>query len=86
MNAFLKTPQAQLVIWVSLVLIVTIIAVYLLRNWRDRVKHEDTTSDQLTKFRELHQRGVLDEVEFRTIKTALSEKLVDELKSDGEDS
>ena len=81
---FLRTPQAQAVIWVTAALILTIIAVFALRNWRDRVKQEDTTSDQLTKFRDLRQRGVLEEEEFRTIKTALSNKLRNEIKSEGD--
>ena len=81
---FLRTPPARAVILVTFVVIVTITAFYVLRRWRDHVKDEDTTSDHLTKFRELERRGVLSDGEFRTIKTALSEKLKDELNNDAE--
>ena len=83
---YLRTPPAQVVIWASVLLIITIIAVYCLRNWRDRVNKEDTTSDHLTKFSELRLRGVLSDMEFRTIKTALGDKLQEELKSDADQS
>jgi uncharacterized membrane protein len=81
---YLWTAPAQAVIWVTILIIMTILAVYFLRNWRDRVKHEDTTSEQLTKFRELRHRGVLSDTEFRTIKTALGDKLQDELRGDAD--
>ena len=83
MLEYLRTSPAQAVIWVAVLLIITIIAIYFVRNWRDRVNKEDTTSDHLTKFRELRHRGVLREKEFRTIKTALGKKLQEEVKSDG---
>ena len=86
MTEFLRTAPAQAVIWVSVALIMTIIAVYILRNLRDQVKQEDTTSDHLTKFTELRHRGVLDESEFRTIKTVLGDRESGELKGDGEQS
>lgn len=74
--------MAQAVVWVTILTIITIIVVYVLRNFRDRDRQKDTTSDHLTKFRELRLRGVLSDKEFRTIKTAMSEKCDGELKSD----
>lgn len=44
------------------------------------VQKEPPASELLTKFRELHSRGVLSDEEFRTIKTTLTERLQDELK------
>ncbi len=82
MIEFLRTPAAQAVIWITILLNIVVVAVYLVRKWRDQVVQEDTTSEHLTKFRELHQQGVLGDVEFRTIKTALSEKLRDEMTGD----
>ena len=38
----------------------------------------------LAKFREMHQRGHLDQAEYRTIKRVLAEKIQDELKDGGE--
>ncbi len=85
MNSEILTHAiAKAVFWSTILIVVTIISVYLLQNWRDQVNKEDTTSDHLTKFRELHGRGVLGEEEFRTIKTALSERLRQERTKDGD--
>ena len=82
MMEFIRTPAAQAVIWITVLMNIVVIAIYWLRIWRDQVIREDTTSDHLTKFRELHRQGVLGDGEFRTIKTALSEKLRHELRED----
>lgn len=82
MLEYLKTPAANAVILVTIALILSIVAWYCLAAWRDRTKDEDTVSDDLTNFREMRQRGVLEENEFRTIKTVLAEKMQDELNKD----
>jgi hypothetical protein len=45
---------------------------------------EPTASGLLSKFREMHSRGVLSDAEFRRVKTSLSTRLGDELKDNGE--
>lgn len=62
-------------LWLVVLAHVTVIAVYLLRKWRDQTNSAETTGDHLTKFSELHQQGILADHEFRTIKTALNDKL-----------
>ena len=47
-------------------------------------KAEPTASELLSKFREMHSRGVLSDAEFRRVKTSLSTRLEDELKDTGE--
>jgi hypothetical protein len=52
------------------------LAVVGLRKWRGGSDHDrPTTSDLLTKFRELHGRGSLSDDEYRTIKTKLAAHL-----------
>ena len=63
----------------TVVIILCLIAYYILRKIRDGSNLENTTSDHLSNFREMKQRGVLDDKEFRIIKTTLSEKMSDEL-------
>ncbi len=48
------------------------------------VQKEPSSGDLLTKFREMHSRGVLSDEEFRTIKTTLTERLQTELKNKDE--
>jgi hypothetical protein len=81
---FLSTPVAQAVVWVAVTLVVSIVAWYGLEKFRDRAKDEVTASDHLTKFRELRQRGVLTDAEFRTIKTVLGQMLQDEASRDND--
>jgi len=46
----------------------------------ESVQKEPLASELLTKFREMHSQGVLSDEEFRTIKTALTERLQTELR------
>ena len=48
------------------------------------VQQEPSASELLTKFREMHCRGVLSDEEFRTIKTTLTERLQTELRDKDE--
>lgn len=76
----LATPVAQAVIWVSVAVALSVAAYYLLSKLRDRDDDEDTTARHLENFRDLKQRGVLHDAEFRTIKSSLSDKLMDEVR------
>jgi hypothetical protein len=84
MLEFVSTPAARAVIQVAVALIMSIVAYYVLERWRDRTSKEDTTSDHLTNFRDLRQRGVLSDVEFRTIKTVLGDRIREQLEQSGE--
>lgn len=81
---FLQTPPAQAVILLAVVLIMSIVGVYVSLRFRDGAEQKDTSSNMLTKFREMRQQGHLDDTEYRTIKTSLSEKLHEELNDDGD--
>ncbi len=78
----LGRPIGQLVVWSATLLILSVVGVYLLRRYRDSTEQSETASDLLTKFQEMRQQGGLEETEFRTIKTILSEQLRDEILPD----
>ena len=75
----------KLVLGVAVLAMLAAAAIYL--NGKIRAKaaqKEPTANELLTKFREMHSRGVLSDEEFRTIKTTLKERLQAELKAKDE--
>jgi uncharacterized membrane protein len=76
----LQSSTARLVIWLAVLLIVSVIAFYLVRRFRDSIEETETSSTMLTKFEESRHRGELNEAEFRTIKTILAERMQAELR------
>ena len=71
----------QLVLGVAALAVLVVIGIYLAGKIRVKaVQKEPSASELLTKFREMHSRGVLSDEEFRTIKTTLTERLQAELK------
>lgn len=85
MKDFLLTTPAQLVIWTTVLLILMTVAWYVVGKFRDNADDDRLTANELlTNFEELHHQGDIDELEYRTIKTALGAKLQKELEdSDG---
>jgi len=75
----------QLVLGVAVLAILVAIGVYWVGRIRTAaVQKEPSASDLLTKFREMHSRGVLSDEEFRTIKTTLTDRLQTELRDKDE--
>lgn len=77
---YMKTPVAQLIIWLSVLLILSVIGLYIVRRYRGGKEDNETTSTLLTKFKDSRYRGELNESEFRTIKTILAERMQAEIK------
>ena len=76
----------ELVIWAALLAIAVAVAYYVIAKVRTAPAQSEPTADELlSKFRETHSQGGLSDEEFRTIKTALGERLRDEL-SDTEET
>jgi uncharacterized protein HemY len=74
-----------LVVSFALLAIMTAIAAYVILKIRAKtLQREPRASELLSKFREMHSRGVLTDAEFRTIKTALAEQLQKELNDNSE--
>ena len=81
MKDFLLTTPAQLVIWTTVLLILVTVGWYLLGRFRDNADDDRLTANELlTNFQELHHQGDINDVEYRTINTALGAKLRQELE------
>ena len=86
MLQFLRTTEAQAVIWVTALLMLAVIGYYIVRRFRDLSGDDNPTANELlSNFRELHQEGDISDKEFRTIKTVLKEKLENELNNAGDE-
>jgi uncharacterized membrane protein len=89
MLRFLQTPQGaaigQVVLWSAVLAVFLVCAYYVVLKFRDRAERDESgTSDLLSNFRELHERGTLSDTEYRTIKTQLGSTLQQELKVAGQ--
>jgi uncharacterized membrane protein len=85
MTKFLEVQAPQLVFWVAVGAVLVAVVIYVLGKIRGQsAQQEPTASELMSKFRELHAKGVLSDAEFRTIKTRLAARLGDEVKDNGE--
>ena len=75
-------PPFALYVWLAVLAALTMSAVYFIGKTRSKpIQHELTANDLLSKFGELHSKGVLSDAEFRTIKTNLAAKLQEQLNN-----
>lgn len=76
-----RTSTQQAIAFCTLGIGMGLLAYYFLRRLRGSTEEDQvSTSDMLTKFREMHAQGVLSDEEYRTIKTNLSARLQSEIK------
>jgi hypothetical protein len=74
---------SELWIWVVVLAAVMGVGVYVLEKLRHlSVSSRSMPQEWLTQFREMHSQGVLSDQEFRTIKTALTPKVQQEINND----
>lgn len=86
MPEFLQSTSAQLVFWTAVTAIAVATGIYVVGRVRVGMRTTETpASELLTNFRELHSRGELSDVEYRTIKATLSARLEQELKDSGKE-
>jgi hypothetical protein len=70
----------DLLLWSALVVVLAGAAFLAIKKIRsDPAQQELTATQLLSKFREMHARGVLSDAEFRTIKTSLAARMEQEL-------
>jgi hypothetical protein len=83
MKEFLHSALAQAVIWITALLILGSVGIYLVRLVRERSEGDGelSSSDMLTGFRDLHEVGEISQTEFKRIKSVLGGKLHDETGS-----
>jgi hypothetical protein len=75
----------ELVVSIAILAIVIGVGARWIAKFRaEPIQQEPTAGEMLTKFREMHSRGVLSDVEFRTIKTTLATHFQEELKDNAE--
>jgi uncharacterized membrane protein len=85
MEQLFEADAEFLVLWAAILAALVAVAIYVIKKVRAKaVQKEPTTSELLSKFRELHSRGELSDAEFRTIKTTLASQLHEELKDNGQ--
>ena len=76
-----RTSTQQAIAFCVLGIGMGLLAYYFVRRLRGSTEEDQvSTSDMLTKFREMHAEGVLSDEEYRTIKTNLSARLQNEIK------
>ena len=76
MAEFFSHPLSQAALWFAAIFALLALSILILRRWRGGSADDRLSSSELlTKFRELHVRGSLSEDEYRTIKTKLATKL-----------
>lgn len=81
MNELLTDPWARWVILIAVIGMLIAVGAYIVARYRDTSKENRPSSSQLlTKFREMHSQGELDAQEFRTIKSTLSASMKEELR------
>ena len=77
----LRGNTAELLLLLAVLGALVSVLVMLVGKLRDGAEDDKLDASELiTKFRDLHQRGVLSDEEFRTIKAKLSAQLQSELK------
>ena len=81
-------------VWFALIFVVLAATVKLVQRYRQHgsflgrldgrdAQDQDDPGELLTKFRDLHSRGTLSDVEYRTIKTKLATQIQTELNPNG---
>lgn len=85
MSKWFSGSGGELAIWLFALAALVGMAIYVIgKIHAEPVQNEPTASELMSKFRELHSKGQLDDAEFRTIKTTLAARLQQELKDNGE--
>jgi hypothetical protein len=79
------TDIRNLVLGVAALAILVTVGVYIAGKIRGKAVQKELSANELmTKFREMHSLGALDDEEFRTIKTKLTDRLQSELRGKDE--
>ncbi|HEV3003461.1 MAG TPA: hypothetical protein VGX78_03325 [Pirellulales bacterium] len=84
MTEILQSPEARLVLWLTVVAILILLGIYAVSKVRESSDEKGSDPHELlSNFRELHSQGELSDDEYRTIKTMLAARVRQELKGKG---
>ena len=76
MTELFSHPLSHAALWFAAIFALLALSILALRRWRGGSAEDRLSSSELlTKFRELHLRGTLSEEEYRTIKTKLATRI-----------
>jgi len=82
MLEFLRSTPAQAVVWVTVLIVLCVVAVYVVKWFRSRNDGgQPPPGEWLTEFREMSEQGGITPEEFRQIKSVLGTKLQHDLGS-----
>lgn len=86
MLEFLQTAAAQLIVVVAVGAALVVAGLYVIGRYRRMLREKPpSANDLLANFRELHAKGELSDEEFRTIKSMLADRLLQELNDSGQE-
>jgi len=70
----------ELAVSLALLLLLTAVAAYVIVKVRSKAKENDPSGiELLSRFRDVHSQGGLSDAEFRTIKTRLADRILNEV-------
>lgn len=67
--------EARMVVWITILAIVLAVSIYAIKTIRDWLlgSHQPTTSDHLTRFRELREQGKINDEEFTRLRSTVGQ-------------
>ncbi len=81
--ASIEAYMPSLAVWVTVLVVLLGLAVWLVRKFRDSTAQDEPGSfDELTNFQEMRQKGDINDAEFRTIKSVLGARLRREINDE----
>ncbi len=86
-NEFFANSIVAAMVWSMIATMFLVIAIVILRSFQGRTGNDlPESSNSLTNFKEMHAQGELSDEEYRTIKTAVSGRVRNEINSSNEKS
>ena len=83
MQEFLRSTPVQAVIWVTVLLALSAVGIYVIQRLRRFGSQSSPSANELLNgFRTMHDGGKLSPTEFRQVKTVLGQSLQQDVKSD----
>ncbi len=82
----MEIPAARWIVWITVLIVAVLVAVYFVKMFRDMAMGNDSTSkaELLSDFERIRNEGKLDNEEFKRLKTSIRDQIDSEnLKDEG---